>query len=241
MNCEISLDLVSSLHDGRLAGEEREKAVAHVAACPECGLEYRWLESLSAELRAARQAEPPDWLSARLRVMASHAMERQLRRSNPNRLLAHWATRFSLAFDHLAKPMALPLAGGLLSALLLFGTVLQQAFPAHFRNDVPTMMSTEADGQVVDWGMDHKHFYEDGLDAPRIQSLDTDTSDDATVVQVTIDPNGYVADYVVIRGVLPEEAKNLFLLSRFTPATLFGHPAWGKKLVLFRGPKAARG
>ena len=240
MSCEISLDLVSSLHDGRLAGGEREKAVAHVAACPDCILEYRWLETFSEELKAARQAEPPDWL-ARLRVLASHAIERQLRRSNPKRLLAHWADPFSLAFDHLAKPMALPLAGGLLSALLLFGTVLQQAFPAHFRDDVPTIMSTEADGQVVDWAMDNKHYYESGMDAPRIRSLGSDTSGDATVVQVTIDPNGYVADYTVIRGELPEEAKNLFLLSRFTPATLFGYPAWGKKLVLFRSPRAARG
>jgi hypothetical protein len=241
MSCEKSLELVSSLLDGRLTAGEREKAMAHTRSCGDCGSRLRTYESLRQDVRSAGQVEVPDWLVAKLHMMASAQLVRRLNPERPARAVGHWLNRLSLAFDNLARPMALPLAGGLLSALLLFGAVLQQAFPAHFRNDVQTMLSTDPDGQVVDWTLDNKHYFEAGQDAPSLQPINAVITGDSTVVELTIDPSGHVADYTIVRGELPREAINLFVWSRFTPATIFGYPTWGKTLVIFHRPTSARG
>jgi hypothetical protein len=241
MNCDRSPELVSSLLDQQLTAGEREAALAHVDSCGECRWRFRLWQGLRQILQASQAAAPPEDLGVRLRVAASHAQQWQWLRRHPLRLVAHWTAPLRLAFERLAKPMALPLAGGLLSALLLFGSVLQQAFPDGVRNDVPTMMYTDPDGQVVDWTLDNMHYFEDGQDTPRLEPVNAEITGNATVVEVTVDPDGRVADYTVVRGQLPSEAKNLFMWSRFTPATLFGQPTWGKKLVLFRCPAPTRG
>jgi hypothetical protein len=262
MSCEKSLELVSSVLDGRMTAGEREEAMAHVESCEVCNSGYWSLYGLRQSLQAIRQPALPGWLAPRLGVIASHEAERRRRRESLAARFGHWADRVRLSFDNLMRPMALPVAGGLVSALLLFGAVVQQAFPAHFRDDVPTMMSTEPDGQVVDWTQDNRHYFENGLDAPRLEAANSQVpaADDGfrvsilpswaavesanrvndTLVLVTIDPSGHVADYKVVSGELPREAKSFFLFSRFTPATLFGQPTWGKKLVLFPRSAPAR-
>ena len=45
---------------------------------------------------------------------------------------------------------------------------------------------------------------------------------------------------MVAQGQATQEMKNFFLLSRFTPATSFGQPTWGYKMVLFPRKGAAR-
>jgi hypothetical protein len=259
MSCEKSLELVSSVLDGRMTAGEREEAMAHVKSCEVCNSGYWSLYGVRQSLQAIRQPVLPGWLAARLGVIASHEAERRRRRESLTMRFGHWADRVRLSFDNLMRPMALPVAGGLVSALLLFGAVVQQPFPAHFRDDVPTMVSTEPDGQVVDWTQDNRHYFENGLDAPRLEARTSEVpaADDGfrvsvlptwavvgpandTLVEVTIDPNGHVADYTVVRGELPREAKSFFLFSRFTPATLFGRPTWGKKLVLFPRSSPAR-
>ncbi|MGD0497817.1 MAG: zf-HC2 domain-containing protein [Bryobacteraceae bacterium] len=234
MSCEKSLELVSSVLDGGMTAEEREKAMAHVESCEVCNSGYWSLYNLRQSLRAIRQPVLPAWMAPRLRMIASDQAARQRRRAERAARFTGWVDRVRLSFDNLMRPMALPVAGGLLSALLLFGAVVQQVFPDHFRNDVPTMISTDPDGQVVDWTP------RTGWMIPRLEPVNTEVTGNATVVEVTIDPNGYVADYTVVRGELPQEAKNLFLWSKFTPATLFGQPTWGKKLILFRRSASTR-
>ena len=49
-----------------------------------------------------------------------------------------WAGRVQLVFENLMRPMALPFAGGVLSALVMFAMLVPSlAFPHNFRNDVP--------------------------------------------------------------------------------------------------------
>jgi hypothetical protein len=56
------------------------------------------------------------------------------------------------------------------------------------------------------------------------------------LVQLTVDRNGLVSDFELPQGTAsPEELKeigNLVLYSSFTPATAFGQPVTGKRLVL---------
>jgi PAS domain-containing protein len=167
----------------------------------------------------------PDGLAERLRVLASHERERLLLRVNLAARLRNWKERLQLSFDNMMRPLALPFAGGLLSALAIFACIMQTpAFPYYVRNDVPLpMIATDPDGQVVDWvGR-----------APQLLPVTEDVSSDAIAALLLIDPQGRVADYMVAHGEATREMKNFFLLSRFTPATSFGQPTWGYKLVLF--------
>ena len=59
----------------------------------------------------------PDALAERLRVLASHERERLLLRVNLAVRLRNWKERVQLSFDNMMRPLALPFAGGLLSAL----------------------------------------------------------------------------------------------------------------------------
>jgi hypothetical protein len=177
----------------------------------------------------------PDGLAERLRVLASHERERLLLRVNLAARLRNWRERLQLSFDNMMRPLALPFAGGLLSALstlVIFAFVMQTtAFPSNVRSDVrPSMIATDPDGEVVDWvGR-----------APQLLPVTEDVSSDATVALLLIDPQGRVADYMVAHGEATREMKNFFLFSRFTPATSFCQPAWGYKLVLFPHKSAAR-
>jgi hypothetical protein len=176
----------------------------------------------------------PDGLAERLRVLASHERERVLLRANLAVRLRNWRERVRLCFDNLMRPMALPFAGGLLlpSALVVFACIVQTpAFPYYAGSDAPPpMIATEPDGEVVDWiGR-----------APQLVGVTEDVSSDATAALLLIDPEGRVADFMVAHGEATKEMKNFFLFSRFNPATSFGQPTWGYKVVLFPHAGAAR-
>jgi hypothetical protein len=146
------------------------------------------------------------------------ALNERLRRLSHVSLSARahrWAGRVELVFENLMRPMALPFAGGVLSALVMFAMLVPSlAFPHNFRNDVPLWV-----------------LYTD----PALQEMNPVDAGDEIVVEVTIDERGRVQGYVVTRGhMTPEIENNLILFSRFAPATVFGRPTWGRVLVSFR-------
>ena len=146
------------------------------------------------------------------------ALNERLRRLSHVSLSARahrWAGRVELVFENLMRPMALPFAGGVLSALVMFAMLVPSlAFPHNFRNDVPLWV-----------------LYTD----PALQEMNPVDASDEIVVDVTIDERGRVQGYVVTRGQMtPEIENNLILFSRFAPATAFGQPTWGRVLVSFR-------
>jgi hypothetical protein len=182
----------------------------------------------------------PDGLAERLRVLASHERQRLLLRVNLAARFRHWAERLQLSFDNMMRPLALPFAGGLLSALstlVIFACIMQtQAFPNNGRSDVPTPLSpTDPDGEELYWAGQAPRLL------PVTEDVSRDVSSNAIVVLLRIDPEGRVADYMVAQGEATREMKDFFLLSRFTPATSsFGQPTWGYTVVLFPRKGAAR-
>ena len=235
MSCENTQRVIASLLDGRGEFDGEGGALGHVEKCGVCQREYRSLSSLRTALRAMRRPAMPDGLAERLRVLASHERERLLLRASLAARFRNWRERVQLSFDNLMRPLALPFAGGLLSALstlVIFASMMQtQAFPYNAGGDVrPPMIATDPDGQVVDWvGR-----------APQLVPVTDDVSSDAIAVLLRIDPEGRVADYMVAQGQATPEMKNFFLFSRFTPATSFCQPTWGYKMVLFPRKGAAR-
>jgi len=223
---------ISSLFDGMVAGEEREEVLTHLNACRACSARMKAYKSVRTELRKLDRPRIPAGLTVQLRVLASHERVRQLARANFPARVQYWADRVALGFDNLMRPVAVPIAGGLLSALLLFSVLVPNLSFRHDRSiEPPLSLSSDPDGRIVDWS---------GV-VPRLESVNAVTTGDETVVELIIDEQGRVADYSVQQGQLTPAMQNIILFSKFTPAMFFYQPAWGKIRVVFPARRSARG
>jgi hypothetical protein len=156
----------------------------------------------------------PARLAAQLQIAASKDRQRRLARRGFVEMVRHWGGYVALTIDNMMRPMALPFAGGLLSAVVLFSSLVPTfAIQRDYRNDVPISLFTDPALEEVG----HSHW----------------TGDD-TVLHLTIDERGRVTDVVSSQGKLTPEMENDLLFYRFAPATAFGYPTWGRVTVTFR-------
>jgi hypothetical protein len=161
----------------------------------------------------------PTALTARLRVLASHERERQIRRATFSARLNDWTDRMRLMFDNMMRPMFLPFAGGLMTALLLLGMWVPTLASKQGPNDVPLP------------------YWVNGQATP----CEYPVMGDEFVIELTIDERGRVADWYVLSGEMTPDVSAALLLWQFEPAMLFGQPITGK--VVYRGssPVSVRG
>ena len=213
MSCENEQELVCSLLDRRINGEQRENALAHVASCGTCNAAYESMQTLRASLRTLPTAPPPAHLEANLRVLASHERVRRLSRVNMAARCARWSDTAHLWFENLMRPMALPFAGGLLSALLLFAMWLPgMATTGPVRGDVTAPVLQSMFHPYTDPGLGRLNPVDEGGDV---------------VVTLLIDERGRVMDCKITGGESSPELTNMILFSKWTPATVYGKPVWG--------------
>jgi hypothetical protein len=125
---------------------------------------------------------------------------------------------------NLMRPLAIPAAGGLVSALVLFSILTPPLTigVVSANNDIPTVLYTEAS----------------------LKSVPFVYGDDDIVVELTIDEQGNMVDYKLpTRSHLDEspDLRRLFesnlLFTKFTPATTFGQPMVGKVRISFRASR----
>ena len=90
------------------------------SARPACVL----FPGLRGSLKDLPPAPVPEPLRTQLQVLASRERARWNANKTVSLALHNWAVNIKLAIDNLMRPLALPLAGGLASALLLFGVVV---------------------------------------------------------------------------------------------------------------------
>lgn len=231
MSCENVQDLISPLLDRSLSAEEREGAVAHILTCGRCSARYESLVALRSALRSM-DTPVPAGLTARLRVLASHEQVRQLSRRSIAARVRHWAEPVQLVFDNLMRPMALPIAGGLVSAIIVFSVLVPNLTFIHSSTD--QSFSVYPLGQLVQHvPLSGGALLETSGFAPRILPADATVPPDASnVVELTIDENGRVSDYHVDRGTLTPDVQNIIMFSLFVPATNLGVPVSGKVKVV---------
>ncbi|HWQ54808.1 MAG TPA: hypothetical protein VN442_14070 [Bryobacteraceae bacterium] len=171
-------------------------------------------------LQSLPVAAPPPTLATRLQVSASHERARRLARVDFPTRFENWVARARLYMDNLMRPVALPFAGGLASALFLFMMLVPTlCFQFNFRNDVPI-----------------NAFY---TEPTLVEAAPFNFLHDDAVVELTLDERGLVTDYTVQAGKMDRQAEsnlmaNLVLFSSYTPATLFGRPTSSKVTVSFR-------
>lgn len=227
MSCNNVQDLISSFLDGKIPGGERKRLSAHIQSCRECGAHLESVRDLRAALRTMDHAPIPAALSANLRVLASHERSRRLTRVTFAARVRNWQWRAKLAFDNLMRPFALPFAGGLLSALIAFGTLVPTLTFHHALAD--QSLFTYPDGEVVALGSNGAYLAQSVGDIPRIvRGDDSDIPENANVVDLVIDQNGHVSDWSLARGKLTPDLQSIILFSQFKPATYLGFPTWGR-------------
>src|SRR5215469_16326891 len=131
MSCENFEERISSHLDGLLEAGEREGVLGHLEICHDCGARLKSLRELRARLRRLEEPRIPRALAVRLRVLASHEHARRVSRATWSARIASWKAAIRLNFENLMRPVALPVAGGVLSALLLFGALVPTLISRH--------------------------------------------------------------------------------------------------------------
>ena len=175
-------------------------------------------EEIRNQLRALPILRPPRQLTVELQVVASREQARRLREVTLS-WLDRALDRLRPVVDNLMRPLAIPFAGGLASAVFLFGSLVPNLGTSrqqieNIENDVATPIYQEAGVQTVsDFGGRGK------------------CADD-TLVELSIDSQGRVVDYTVPQGRMTSEMGNLILFTTYIPAKMFGQPTQGK--VMFR-------
>ncbi len=218
MSCQTVRKSVSAFLDQGVAGKERTRVAQHLAECRECAT---YLDQLS-QLRQGLQSLPVAPVPWRLRTQLQIVASRERARWNSTKTLplawGNLTSNIKLAVDNLMRPLALPLTGGLVSAVLLFSLL------------VPTLGFRPVVGKDVPIG-----FY---TAATLVEVAPIGVNSDETVVELFVDAKGQATDYSVQRGevspALQADLNQMMFFSRFTPATWFGQPTNGKVLVSWR-------
>jgi hypothetical protein len=183
------------------------------------------MRNMRTGLREMASVPVPPALTSRLRVAASHAQARRTAYGDFSSRLSNWRSDLRLAFDNLIRPFSVPVTGGLFTALLLFSFLVPSlTFRRIHSDELPIAVVTDPDGEIVGAGREILH----------LESGNATISGNERSLVLLIDERGCVQDYYLSGGELTDEMKSLILLSRFTPATIYGQPTWGLKQVVFQ-------
>lgn len=164
-------------------------------------------------LRRLPRRLPPAGLTMKLRVLASREVARR-KQTLPERV-GEWLDHVRVTANNMMRPLALPFAGGLFSAVALFSMCVVPTYPLRVatNSDVPTMLYT-------------------GAAIKGVVPIVVASAGDA-VVDVTIDNQGRMVDYTVVSGAailanatMRRRLENALLFTEFVPATTFGKPTY---------------
>ncbi len=223
MDCYRVRRSLAGVCDGSLSPDERREIRLHLARCHNCAsLSQQYVRERQA-LRALPVLRPPAHLLASLRILASRERARREFGIGMPGAVNRWLVRTRLWMDAMMKPLALPLAGGLVSAVVLFALVVPNFFAPHritHAADVPTMLSTEP----IFVGMGPFGF-----------------GGDEVVVELTVDSQGRFVTYSIPNGQslvqdpgARRSIENALLFARFSPGTTFGRAAASKLRITLR-------
>jgi hypothetical protein len=226
MSCEKVQEQISLMLDRQEVSPDWEQSQQHMQACRHCDAHFEALRNMHAGLRYMAHPPVPSGLTARLRVAASHDRARRASRVSLSARVRDWAGNLRLFSDNLMRPFAVPVTGGLFTALLLFSIVMPSlTFRRSVGYEPPIAVLTDPEGEIVGAGL---------REWVRLESGDATISGNEVSLVLLIDERGHVQDYYLSGGELTYEMKSLILLSRFTPATIYGQPTWGLKQVVFQ-------
>ena len=222
MTCSNAKSRISAYLDNATPVAERQAMRQHLNACRDCALEIKEQQRLRHAVGSLPRRIPPSDLTLRLRVVASKART-EVR--GPGRW-TRFRDRLSLALDNLMRPLALPAAGGLCSAIFLFSALVPTFMPTYAMArtvslwDPPTMLITE----------------------PMVKYMAPIAFGGDAVVDVNVDDHGCISGYSIVSSTGPDNEQlrrsieNHLVFTEFWPATAFGVPVAGTIRISYRSP-----
>jgi hypothetical protein len=221
MECWTVKRKVSAYLDNAIPEDESREIRQHLWECQVCTQESERYQRIREALRSLPKRVPPPDLTMRLRVAASRAKAES---AGPG-IWMRWRNRAQLTLASLMRPVALPLVGGLCSALFLFSAFVAPTFTSARASgatqiwDVPTMLSTQ----------------------PMMRSTGPIGFGDGDAdVDFKIDEQGRIVNYAIVSAdhqsdqLLRRRIENGMLFTEFWPATAFGRPIAGTVRISLR-------
>lgn len=200
MECFIAKRNIPAYLDNAVSEEARTELRAHLRACRSCTDACERYAQVRNAVRSLPQYEVPMDLTFRLRVMASRERNVRIGLARTN-----WE-RYAFKLNAMLRPLAFPLAGGFVAALLLFAALV----PTFTRPvvaagpDVPCILFTQ----------------------PILESMGPVAFGPGdAVVDLRIDQQGRIVNYSIVESAGHEDAirrgiENSLLFTRFAPARL---------------------
>jgi hypothetical protein len=224
MKCRGVVEQLAVLVDAEAAEAPSQALREHLGQCPKCSATYFQMHEVRSVLSSMPVHRPPAQLAAKLRAIATEQRITRGRNFGWQTAIRQWADNLRVHGSNMMRPFALPVAGGLVSAVFLF-MMLAPMYGLHgtqTESDVPTILTTKAAlmSSTLSFGL--------------IQS--------DIVVEVIVDGQGRMVDYSVPLGqgweldpVFRKDIENTLLCTQFKPATMFGLPRSSKLRITLRG------
>ena len=193
--------------------ERQMRAVReHLEFCQDCRKEFDRYRRLRQLLGRLEPVPVPNDVALALRIRLSQEANRS------------WWASLGVKFENLLKPLMLPAATGIVTAVFCFTVLMSYlpiGMPTHIASDVPLNFVTP----------------------PRLVNVsplqhELDTGDETVVVESFVDAGGRIVDYRILSGpqtrAVIRQLDRMLLFSQFYPATSFGTPIGGRVVLSFR-------
>jgi Putative zinc-finger len=223
MNCREAERRIPGYFDGAIDAGGHVRLCEHLRQCPNCREELEKYRVLTAHLANLEQVAAPPELALRIRM---DALRRPSRWSGVERL---WS-RVVLTFQNILEPLAVPATGGILTALVVFGLVVESLvlglpMGRPIPNDQPLNLVQPAALEEL---------------APFPVSTIMDATDRSKsggiMLEATLNAQGEVLFYKILSGprstAVERQIDEILLFSRFRPQMSFGRPMDGGHVFL---------
>jgi Putative zinc-finger len=220
MKCENVKQRISAFIDLRLEPSDHRDVERHLASCRGCSNSVLQMNQVRRALANSARFRAPEHLTASLRAIAGRERARRLRIIATLNALQHWWDRVSITTGNFMRPLAIPIAGGIFSAVILFSMMAPYfAISRNDTHDIPTVLFTQ----------------------PTVKSIIPFRDPGGEIIlDVQLNEQGRVEDYSILKGqalmgdaTLRRAILNNVLFTQFDPPTAFGQPVRGKAIVRF--------
>ena len=229
MTCGRVIRVLPGYLDGalpeNLGPEGHARIGAHLETCPSCRRELERCRRIQRVMSAAARPAPPGDLGLRIRLAVANARTF----GGVVGRLRQVKDRLELTLKNIFEPLALPAAGGVAVALLVFALVYQvlgTGMPVGAATpDSPTHLLQPARLEVLA-----------GFQMSKLEEMTRTGGQHPLLVEAKVNADGQAVSYRVISGQVDEiaqrELDQVLFFSRFRPEMSFGRPTSGGRVIL---------
>ncbi len=213
MDCPTERKRIADYVDDELGMGSRWLLRRHLQSCARCFAEYERLEGLRGIVRSLPQPRSPKSLRTQILLRISRLETWNL-----------WP-RWKLRLQNFLQPLAVPVTGGVVAAVLSFGSLMSHLWisPREWTDDVPL-----------------RYFANAWISDPAMRVPSPLAISGEFTVEAFIDDQGRMYDFRLIhlppqigRDELRMQLATALLTTRFRPAMNFGRPVRGRILISY--------